>query len=117
MRLDVISETNGSLRCAGGREMQVETQLLCHPAHHLGCLVASIVVEHQVHLTRRWHGSVNAAQEMLGPVARQALTDHHAGLDVERREQLGRAMVLVLVGHRDGASLLQLRPGCVRSSA
>jgi hypothetical protein len=62
---------------------------------------------------------VDAAQkalEFLGPMARQALTDHHAGLYIKRREQCGRAVALVVVRHHGCTALLerQSRLGAVK---
>ena len=44
------------------------------------------------------------------PVALHAAADHRAVEHVERGEQRGRAVALVVVGHRAGAPLLHRQP-------
>ena len=41
-------------------------------------------------------------QELLMPMPWQALADHRAGQHVQRGKQRGRAIALVVVGHRRG---------------
>ena len=50
-------------------------------------------------------------------MTRHAAADNRAGEHVERREQRGGAVTLVIVGHRAGPALLHRQPGWVRSSA
>lgn len=51
------------------------------------------------------------AQKLLCPVAGHAVADHHARFHVERGEQRGRAVALVIMGHGGCAALLQRQPG------
>jgi hypothetical protein len=104
-------------RRAGGGEVQLEPGVLFQPSLHLGRLVGGVVIENQVDAARFLHGSVDAAQEakeLPGTVAWHALPDDQARFDVQRSKERGRAMALVVVGHRGGAPLLQrqsrLRP-------
>ena len=50
-------------------------------------------------------------QELLGAMARQAFADDLAGRHVERGEQRGGAVALVVVGHGAGAALLEGQAG------
>ena len=90
------------------------------PAPHLGVLVGGVVVEDHVdHLAGR-HGAldgVEEADELLVPVALHAVADDRAVEHVEGGEQGGRAVALVVMGHRAGAPGFIGRPGWVRSSA
>jgi len=98
---------------AGGREMQLETGMLFQPGLHLGRLVGGVVVEDQVDVAGFFHGPVDAAQEtqeLLGTVTRHAFPDYEARLDVQRGEERGGAIALVVVGHRGRAPLLQRQP-------
>jgi hypothetical protein len=54
-------------------------------------------------------------QEFPAAMAGHAIADDHAGEHVERREQRGSAVTLVIVGHRAGPALLhrQSRLGAV----
>ena len=60
---------------------------------------------------------VEEADEVLMPVALHATADDLALQHVEGGEQGGRAVALVIVGHGPGPTLLQGRPGWVRSRA
>lgn len=102
------------LRCAGGREVQVETRVFFQPGPHLGRLVGGVVVEHDVDVAGSLHRPVDPAeeaQELLCAVARHAVADDQTRLHVERREQGGGAMAPVVVGHGRRAPLLQRQPG------
>ena len=75
--------------------------------------MGGVVIEHQVDVAWPQDGAVDAAQELQelpGAMAGQALADDHAGFDIERGEQRGGAMALVIVGHGGGAALLQRQP-------
>ena len=50
-------------------------------------------------------------------MARHALADDGAVEDIERREQRGRAVAHVIMGHRPAPALFIGSPGWVRSSA
>ena len=61
---------------------------------------------------------VEEAEELLVPVALHALADHRAVEHVERGEQGGGAVALVVVGHASPARPFFIgSPGWVRSSA
>jgi hypothetical protein len=91
-----------------------------------GCLVGGVVVEHEMHVARLEDSAVDAAQkaqELPGPplvvcgqttagqwVARQAFADDHARLHIECCEQRGRAVALVIVGHRLRPTFLEGKP-------
>ena len=47
------------------------------------------------------------AQELLGAVTRQTFADGHAGFDIERREQRGCPVALVIVRHRCRRAFLE----------
>ena len=102
---------------AGGCEVQLEPGMLLQPGLHLGRLVGGVVVENQMDVARFLHGPVDPAeegQELLGAVAWHAVADDQARLDVQRGEERGGAMALVIMGHRRRPSLLEgqarLRP-------
>ena len=62
----------------------------------------------------RWHlglDGIEEADELLVPVALHIAADDGPIEDVEGREQRGRAMTLVVVGHRPGAALLHRQAG------
>ena len=64
-------------------------------------LVGGVVVQDQVDLQILGHLPVDGLEELqpfLMPVPRQALADDHAGQHVERGEQGGGAVALVVVG-------------------
>ena len=94
----------------GGGEVEDPARVPGQPAPHFGVLVGAVVVEDDVdHLARR-HGAldgVEEAEELLVPVALHALADDRAVEDIEGREQRGRAVPLVIMGHGLGAALLQ----------
>ena len=87
------------------------------PGLHLGRLMGGVVIENKVDVARFLHGSVDAAQEaqeIPGTVAWHTLPDDQALFDVQRGEERGGAMALVVMGHRRRTSLLEgqarLRP-------
>ena len=95
---------------AGGREMQLEAGMLLQPGLHLGRLVGRVVVKNQMDVAGFLHGPVDAAQkaqELPGAVAWHAFPDDQARLDVQRGEECGGAVALVVVGHGGGAPLLE----------
>jgi hypothetical protein len=98
---------------AGRREVQLEARVLRQPGLDLGRLVGGVVVEHEMHVARLEDSAVDAAQkaqELPGPVARQAFADDHARLHIECCEQRGRAVALVIVGHRLRPTFLEGKP-------
>ncbi len=97
--------------------VQVESWMLLQPRLHLGVVVCPVVVQDQVegHPMRRV--SVNGAQELqklLVAVPRVTGADHGAVQHIERREQTGGPVALVVVRHGAAAPLLhrqaRLRP-------
>ena len=99
---------------AGGREMQFEPRVLLQPRLHLGRFVGGIVVEHDVDVARLQNRAVDPAQEsqeLLRPVAWHAFPDDEARLHVQRGEERGGAVALVVVGHRGSAPFLERQPG------
>jgi len=76
--------------------------------------VGSVVVDDGVDFLLRWHlglDGIEEADELLVPVALHIAADDGPIEDVEGREQCGRAMTLVVVGHRPGAALLHRQAG------
>ena len=90
------------------------------PVAHFGGFVRGEVVEHDVDRELARHAAVDLLAERQHVGAGMALAQRVADLarlDVERGEQVGRAVALVVVRHRGRPALLQRQPGCVRSSA
>ena len=86
----------------------------------LGCLCGRVVVEDHVDDLAGWHvalDGVEEADELLMPVTLHAVPDHLAVEHVERGEQGGGAVALVVVGHGRQRPFLIGSPGWVRSSA
>jgi hypothetical protein len=87
------------------REVQMEPRMFLQPRRDVGVCVRGVVVEDEMDLQALGDGSVDRAQErqkLAVAVAREALPDHRSGQDVERGEQRGGAVSLVVVGHRPG---------------
>src|SRR3954471_12909951 len=85
--------------CAGRREVQMQARMLGEPRPHLGRLVRPVIVEHQMNVEVLLYAPVDPLQEtdeLLRPMARLALADNEATLDVERSEQRRRAVALVI---------------------
>jgi hypothetical protein len=98
----------------GRDEVQLEARVLGEPGLHRLGLVSGVVVDDQVQVQMLARGGVDGLQEadeLLGPMPRLALPDHRAGLDLERGEQRGRAMTLVVVRHCRRPPLLQRQAG------
>ena len=82
--------------------------------------MGGVVVQAEVDLQVLGHLPVDDLEEFqpfLMPVLRRALADDHAGQHVQRGEQGGGAVALVVVGHRAGATFLHRQAGWVRSRA
>jgi hypothetical protein len=91
-----------------------KTKRGCRASHHLRVLVGGVVVEDEVNdLADRHLGldGIEEADELLMPVALHAAADHHAFQDVQRREQRGGAVALVVMGQGAGAALLHGQAG------
>ena len=91
---------------AGGRgEVEDEARMTAEPAQHLGVLVGGVVVEDDVDQLAGRHGAfdgVQEADELLVAMALHALADDGAVEHVDRGEQVGGAVALVIEGHRPG---------------
>lgn len=91
------------------REVEGEAFVAGEPLAHPGMLVGGVIVEdHMYDLAGgnlRLDG-VEEADELLMPMALHVAADHRAIEDVEGREQRGRSISLVVVGHCSGAALL-----------
>lgn len=108
---EALDEVHPGRAC--GREMQLEAGMLLQPGLHLGRLVGGVVVEHEMDVAGLLHRPVDTAeetQELPGAVARHAFSDDQARLHVQRGEERGGAVALVVVGHRGSASLLERQP-------
>ena len=84
------------------------------PLAYLRMLVGSVVVDDGVDFLSRWHlrlDGIEEADELLVPVALHIAANDGPIEDVEGREQCGRAVTLVVVGHRPGAALLHRQAG------
>jgi len=93
--------------------VQLEAWVFLQPRPHLGPLVGGVVVENYMDVARFLHGPIDPAeegQEVPGAVAEHAVAGDQARLDVQRGEQRGGAMALVIVGHGGRASLLEGQP-------
>ena len=80
--------------------MRVQPCEAAQPPLHLFALVRGAVVENDVDRVVRRHAAFHLfekRQKLLMPMARHAVLAHGAGRDIERHEQRGGAMSLVLV--------------------
>ena len=87
-------------RCRCRREVEDKARMPGEPRHHLRVLVGGVVVEDDMNdLSDRHLGldGVEEADELLMPVALHAAPDHGTFQHVERREQRGGAIALVVV--------------------
>src|SRR5215475_12012972 len=93
--------------------------MLVEPGQDVGMLVGGIIVDDDMDGFLLGHpglDDVQEADELLMAVALHALADDLALEDIESREQRGRAMTLVIMGHGAGASRLhrQARLGAIK---
>ena len=109
-----------SVEPGGARRREVERPagMPGQPLAHLGMLVGGIVVDDGMDRLSRRHlrlDGVEEADELLVPVALHVAADDGAVEDVERGEQGGGAVPLVIVRHGSGAPRLhrQSRLGAV----
>ena len=89
--------------------MEGEALVAAEPLAHLGMLVGGVVVENDVYeFSGRDFGvdGVEEADELLMPMTLHVAADHRAVENIEGGEQRRRAVPLVVMGHRSGASLL-----------
>ena len=93
---------------ARGGEMQVETRMRVQPDLNILVFVCAVVVQNHVHCKVFRCLPIDLGQEFeefLMAVPGQAGTDHAPGQDVQRSEQRGRAVPLVVMGHGRRATL------------
>ena len=95
-----------------GGEMNVKALVALEPALHSGMFVGRMVVHDQMNLLVLGSLALDQTQK-LEPLAvavfSQASSDHAAVECVERREQGGRAVAFVIVGHRLAVTQLPAR--------
>src|SRR2546421_5463992 len=83
-----------------GSEVQVVPRMPQEPRPNFLGLVGGIVVQHQMDGKLSRNGTIDLIQEFAeldGPMAWPALPDHRSRGDVQRSEQAGGAMALVIV--------------------
>ena len=81
--------------------MQVEPRVRLQPSLHVGMFVGGVIVQDHMHSKCFRYFTVDGAEkleELLMPVPGQAGPDHLTGQHVQRGEQGGGAMALVVVG-------------------
>ena len=96
-----------------GVKWKVQRWMPFEPGVDLGVLVRGVVVEHDVDQLAGGHVAldpVEEADEFLVAVALHALPDHGAVEHVERGEQGGGAVALVVMGHGRQPALLHRQP-------
>ena len=100
----------------GGRgrgEVELKALVPPEPGTDLGMLVRGVIVDNQMHCPLGWGLAVDLveeADELLMPVAAHALTDDLAVEHVERGEQGGCPVPLIVVGHRAATAALHWQP-------
>ena len=104
----LIQEAEVGVKCIWNR--------LCRLSHAwtLGMLVGGVVVGDQVHVEVLRRLGIDAAQELepfLVAMSLHALADHPAGGDIERGEQRGCAMALVVMRHGAAPAFLDRQAG------
>lgn len=100
-------------RAGGRRKVERPAGMAIEPDTHLVVLVGRVVVEDDVDdLAGRDVAlkGIEEADELLMPVALHVLPEHLASQDIERGEQRGRSVALVVVGHSGATPLLQRQP-------
>jgi len=96
-------------RAGSRREVKRPARAPGEPGAYFGMLVSGVVVEDGMDELASGHHSldpVKKADELLVPMAGHALANYRAVEDVESREQGGRAVADIIVGHRAGPPLL-----------
>ena len=97
-----------------GVKWKVQRGMAGEPRADLRVLVGGVVVEDGVDVLAGRHrglDGVEEADELLVAVALHVAADDGAVEDVQRGEQRGGAVPLVVVGHRAGAALLHRQAG------
>ena len=98
----------------GRCEVQVEARMRVEPAFYGRGLMGCIVVDDQMQVEigrGLMIDQFEKAQELSMPMARQASSNDCAIQHIQRREQGGGAVSLVVVGHGAGAPLLHGQAG------
>ena len=101
-------------RRAGRGEMQEDSFLAFDPCEHLLVLVGRVVVQDDVDFLTLGNCFVDLSQEsqhLLVAVLTIGLADHPTRCHIQRREQRGRTVTLVIVRHRRAATLLHWQTG------
>ena len=83
-----------------GSEVQVVARMPQKPSPNFLGLVGSIVIQYQMDRKIGSNGTIDLVQELAeldGAVPWPALTDHRSRADVQRSQEAGGAMALVLV--------------------
>ena len=92
------------------REVEVHARVLFEPSHDRRMLMGGVVVENDVDVELGRNGTLDLAQKsekLLVSVAWHAFVENLARGDVQRSEQGGGAVTLVVVRHGSSPSLLQ----------
>ena len=101
-------------RTRGWREVESPAWMTVEPGADLVLLVRRVIVEDHVDGLVRRHLALDAveeADELLMAVALHVLPDDRSIRNVECREQRGRAVAFVVMGHGAGAALLHRQAG------
>ena len=112
--LDSVEPGSG---CRG--EVEDKPPMFFEPRHDVGMLVGGVVVDDDMDRLFLGHSGLDDVQkpdELLMAMALHALANHLALKDIERREQGGDAMALVIMGYGASAPLLhrQTRLGAIK---
>ena len=95
------------------RKVKMEAGMLFQPSFDLGMFVRSVVVENHMDSQPLGGFSVDLPKEMpelYVAVSRKTGADDLAFQHVQRREQTGGSVALVVVGHRPAASFFHRQP-------
>ena len=102
--LDGVEPGSG---CRG--EVEDKPPMLFEPCHDVGMFVGGVVVDDDMDRLFPGHSGLDDVQkpnELLMAMALHALADDFALKDIERREQRGDAMALVIMRHGTSAPFL-----------
>jgi hypothetical protein len=97
----------------GRREVEGPSRIARQPLAHDRMLVSSVIVEDGVDGLARGDLALNGvekANELLVSMTLHVAADHGSIEDVHGRKQGGRAVPLVVMGHRSGAALFHRQP-------
>jgi hypothetical protein len=101
-------------RCACRGKVQVEKGVFCEPGSDLGVLMGGVIVDDQVQLAIRWRLRVDLLEEsqpFLMAMPGLAAAQHGAIECIERGEQCGGAMALIIMGLGTVTTLAQGQAG------